>query len=104
MIHKDMLLFNYMNILKTGKETSFHGTWQESDAADWKHPQGIVKRNALELNIWIILPLLPKLSLMHRFLNGYQKSCYEKYQVIYVGYYVVRVKYLKRNDKKPVGG
>ena len=22
-------------------------------------------------------------------------------QVIYVGYYVVRVKYLKRNDKKP---
>ena len=40
---------------------------------------------------------------MHRFLNGYQKSCYEKYQVIYVGYYVVRVKYLKRNDKKLVG-
>jgi len=26
MIHKDMLLFIYMNILKTGKETSFHGT------------------------------------------------------------------------------
>ena len=25
-------------------------------------------------------------------------------QVIYVGYYVVRVKYLKRNDKKLVGG
>ncbi len=40
---------------------------------------------------------------MHRFLNGYQKSFYEKYQVIYVGYYVVRVKYLKRNDKKLVG-
>ena len=98
-----MLLFNYMNILKTGKETSFHGTWQESDATDWKHTQGIVKRNTLELNIWIILPLLLKLSLMHRFLNGYQKSCYEKYQVIYVGYYVVRVKYLKRNDKKLVG-
>ena len=58
MIHKDMLLFIYMNILKTGKETSFHGTWQESDATDWKHTQGIVKRNTLELNIWIIsMPL-----------------------------------------------
>jgi len=54
MIHKDMLLFIYINILKTGKETSFHGTWQESDATDWKHTQGIVKRNTLELNIWII--------------------------------------------------
>ncbi len=53
--------------------------------------------------------VMPPTESIHRELSNALGICYEMRmhaavidrQVIYVGYYVVRVKYLKRNDKKP---